>query len=130
MRASIVGPLRYALRIRRLHAAFWLVGAHEKHVERLGQARRAGRSESSRAGRSESLPIGLFGRAIERALQARGAHLTENAARGPRCGARILGVLGQFVMDDSLTCGFSSWQERAFPDMVERPSHFLSNEAP
>jgi len=23
-------------RIRRLHAAFWLVGAHEKHVERLG----------------------------------------------------------------------------------------------
>ena len=34
-------------RIRRLRAAFWLVGAHEKHVERLGQTRQAGRSESS-----------------------------------------------------------------------------------
>lgn len=88
-------------RIRRLHAAFWLVGAHEKHVERFGQTRQAGRSESS--------PIELFGRAIERALRARGAHLAENAARGPRCGARILGVLGQFAMSDSLTCGFPSW---------------------
>ena len=56
--------------------------------------------------------------------------MAENAARGPRCEVRILGVLGQFVMDDSLTCGFSSWQKRAFPDMVERPPHFLSNEAP
>lgn len=28
-------------------AVFWLVGAHEKHVERLGQTRQAGRSESS-----------------------------------------------------------------------------------
>ena len=109
-------------RIRRLHAAFWLVGAHEKHVERLGKTRQAGRSESS--------PIGLFGRATERALRARGAHLAENADRGPRCGARILRVLERFVMDDSLTCGFSSWQERAFPDMVERSPHSLSNEAP
>lgn len=117
-------------RIRRLHAAFWLVGAHEKHVERLG--RHAGQvvRKACRADHSESSPIGLFGRAFERALRARGAHLTENAARGPRCGARILRVLGQFTMDDSLTCGFHSWWERAFPDMVERPSHFLSNEAP
>ncbi len=95
-------------RIRRLHAAFWLVGAHEKHVERLG--RHAGQivRKARRADHSESSPIGLFGRAIERALRAREVHLAENAARGPRCGARILGVLGQFVMDDSLTCGFPS----------------------
>lgn len=116
--ATVICVAEFVARI----AAFWLVGAHEKHVERLGQTCQAGRSESS--------PIGLFGRATERALRARGAHLAENAARGPRCGARILGVLGQFVMSDSLTCGFSSWQERAFPDMVERPPHFLSNEAP
>ena len=117
-------------RIRRLHAAFWLVGAHEKHVKRLG--RHAGQvvRKTRRADRSESSPIRSFGRAIERALRAREVHLAENAARGPRCGARILRVLGQFVMDDSLTCGFPSWQERAFPDMVERPPHSLSNEAP
>ncbi len=112
-------------RILRLHVAFWLVGAHEKHVERLGRHARQVVRKARRADHSESSPIGLFGRATERALRARGAHLAENAARGPRCGARILGVLGQFVMDDSLTCGFSSWQERAFPDMVERPRHSL-----
>lgn len=110
--------------------AFWLVGAHEKHVERLGRHARQVNRKAHRADCSEGSPIGLFGRAIERALRAREVHLAENAVRGPRCRARILGVLEQFVMDDSLTCGFSSWQERAFPDMVERPPHFLSNEAP
>ena len=78
----------------------------------LGKLARQVVRKARQADHLESSPIGLFGRATERVLRARGAHLAENAARGPRCEVRILGVLGQFVMEDSLTCGFSSWQER------------------
>ena len=60
----------------------------------IGKLTRQVNRKARRADRSESSPIGSFGRATERALRARGVHLAENAARGPRCGARILRVLG------------------------------------
>lgn len=44
--ATVICVAEFVARI----AAFWLVGAHEKHVERLGQTCQAGRSESSLGG--------------------------------------------------------------------------------
>ena len=74
-----------------------------KLAERIvRKARQADCLESSPSGSFEQLAERTFKKLTKRiagvsyrgALQARRAHLAENAARGPRCEARILGASG------------------------------------
>ena len=86
MRASIMGPLRYAF--SNSPVASW-----HSDLSVLARSTKNGLG-SSPVGSFKKLTKRIVGASHRGALQVHRAHLAENAARGPRCEARILGALG------------------------------------
>ena len=135
MRASIMGPLRYAFSnslVVSRHSGLSVLARSTKNglgsslVESFGRlvkqivwkARRVDVRVARRVD-VQKLTERIVRASYRGALQARRAHLAENAARGPRCEARILGALGQFTVNDSLTCGFSFLMRKHLSGMAE-----------
>lgn len=92
--ATAICIFEFASRI----AAFWLVGAREKHEERLGEVRRSDRSEGS--------PSRLFGKLAERTFKKLIKRIAGTSYRGA---LQVIGLIWQKTPLGGLVARLGFW---------------------